>query len=171
MRSGEFREDAAYSVARELLQQPDPPTALYVANGVMALGVMRAIADLGLRCPEDISIASTDTIPGHRRPEAAAHPDRASGRRHDQRSGAPARRPHQPRRRNRTAQRRLPARAGRRRQLRAMSRLTPCPKFGVHRVCRANRQFDIIDARKQEKVTFGSVAQADEGGEPNLEPR
>ena len=25
---------------------------------------MRAIADLGLRCPEDISIASTDTIPG-----------------------------------------------------------------------------------------------------------
>lgn len=64
VRSGEFREDAAYSVARNLLQQPEPPTALYVANGVMALGVMRAIADLGLRCPEDISIASTDTIPG-----------------------------------------------------------------------------------------------------------
>ena len=64
VRSGEFREDAAYSVARNLLQQPAPPTALYVANGVMALGVMRAIADLGLRCPEDISIASTDTIPG-----------------------------------------------------------------------------------------------------------
>ena len=30
----------------------------------MALGVMRALADLGLRCPQDISIASTDTIPG-----------------------------------------------------------------------------------------------------------
>src|SRR2546430_2339429 len=42
VRSGEFREDAAYSVARNLLQQPHPPTALYVANGVMALGVMRA---------------------------------------------------------------------------------------------------------------------------------
>jgi LacI family transcriptional regulator len=27
---------------------------------------MRAIADLGLRCPEDISIASTDNIPGIR---------------------------------------------------------------------------------------------------------
>jgi LacI family transcriptional regulator len=64
VRCGEFREDAAFSVALSLLQQPDPPTALYVANGVMALGVMRAIADLGLRCPEDISIASTDTIPG-----------------------------------------------------------------------------------------------------------
>ena len=43
---------------------PTDPTALYVANGVMAIGVMRAIADLGLRCPEDISIASTDTIAG-----------------------------------------------------------------------------------------------------------
>lgn len=64
VRSGEFREDAAYSAARDLLRQPDRPTALYVANGLMALGVMRAIADLGLRCPEDISIASTDTIAG-----------------------------------------------------------------------------------------------------------
>ncbi len=64
VRSGEFREDVAYSVAREILDRPDRPTALYVANGVMALGVMRALADLGLKCPDDISIASTDTIPG-----------------------------------------------------------------------------------------------------------
>lgn len=64
VRSGEFREDVAYSVARELLLGPDRPSALYVANGVMALGVMRALADLGLRCPEDISIVSTDNIAG-----------------------------------------------------------------------------------------------------------
>ena len=64
VRSGEFREDTAYSVARDLLGQPNRPTALYVSNGVMALGVMRALADLGVRCPEDISIASTDTVAG-----------------------------------------------------------------------------------------------------------
>ncbi|WP_202964727.1 LacI family DNA-binding transcriptional regulator [Inquilinus limosus] len=64
VRSGDFRENVAYSVTRDLLQQPDRPTALYVANGVMVLGAMRAIVDLGLRCPEDISVASTDTIPG-----------------------------------------------------------------------------------------------------------
>ena len=64
VRSGEFREDIAYSVASDLLRQPDRPSALYVANGVMALGVMRAVNDLGLRCPEDISIASTDNIAG-----------------------------------------------------------------------------------------------------------
>jgi LacI family transcriptional regulator len=64
IRNGEFREDVAYSVAREIVDRPDRPTAIYVANGVMALGVMRALADLGLKCPDDISIASTDTIPG-----------------------------------------------------------------------------------------------------------
>lgn len=64
VRSGEFREDVAYSLARELLVRPDRPSAFYVANGVMALGAMRALADLGLKCPDDVSIASTDTIPG-----------------------------------------------------------------------------------------------------------
>ncbi|HEV7252799.1 MAG TPA: LacI family DNA-binding transcriptional regulator [Mesorhizobium sp.] len=64
LRSGEFREDAAYSAARQMLGGGDRPSALYVANGLMALGAMRALADLNLRCPEDISIASTDTIPG-----------------------------------------------------------------------------------------------------------
>jgi len=66
VRSGDFREEAAYSAARGLLEQPERPTALYVANGLMALGVMRAITDAGLRCPEDISVASTDNIPGIR---------------------------------------------------------------------------------------------------------
>jgi LacI family transcriptional regulator len=66
VRSGDFREEAAYSAARGLLEQPERPTALYVANGLMALGVMRAVADAGLRCPEDISVASTDNIPGIR---------------------------------------------------------------------------------------------------------
>ena len=66
VRPGEFREEVAYSAARSLLSQPDRPTALYVANGLMALGVMRAISDLGLRCPNDVSVASTDNIPGVR---------------------------------------------------------------------------------------------------------
>jgi LacI family transcriptional regulator len=37
---------------------------MYVASGLMALGAMRAMADLSVRCPEDMSLASTDTIPG-----------------------------------------------------------------------------------------------------------
>jgi len=64
VRSGEFRNDLAYSVAKNLLGASDRPTALYVANGVMALGLMRALIDLDLNCPHNVSIASTDTIPG-----------------------------------------------------------------------------------------------------------
>jgi LacI family transcriptional regulator len=66
VRSGDFREEVAYSAARALLEQPERPTALYIANGLMALGAMRAIADIGLKCPEDLSVASTDNIPGIR---------------------------------------------------------------------------------------------------------
>lgn len=64
IRSGGFREEIAYSAVIDMMKQPNPPTALYVANGLMALGVMRALNDCGLRCPEDLSVASTDTLPG-----------------------------------------------------------------------------------------------------------
>lgn len=78
VRSGEFREEVAYAQARDMLSRPDRPTALYVANGVMALGVLRALADLGLRCPDDLSVASTDTVPGtggfHPRLTRTEHP-------------------------------------------------------------------------------------------------
>jgi LacI family transcriptional regulator len=66
VRSGDFREEVAYSVARDMFEQPERPTALYVASGAMSLGVLRAIADAGMKCPDDISVASTDNIPGIR---------------------------------------------------------------------------------------------------------
>ncbi len=60
VRSGDFREDVAFSVTREMLALPDKPTALYVANNLMMVGVMRAIAEAGLVCPAEISVVSTD---------------------------------------------------------------------------------------------------------------
>jgi LacI family transcriptional regulator, galactose operon repressor len=60
VRSGDFREDVAYSATREMLALPNPPTAIYVANNLMLVGVMRAIAEAGFICPADISVVSTD---------------------------------------------------------------------------------------------------------------
>jgi LacI family transcriptional regulator len=60
IRSGGYREDLAFSATRELLALPEPPTAIYVANNLMLIGVMRALNDAGLACPADISIVSTD---------------------------------------------------------------------------------------------------------------
>jgi LacI family transcriptional regulator len=62
IRSGDFREDVAYSAMREVLALPEPPTAIYVANNVMLIGVMRAIAEAGFNCPSDISVVSTDDL-------------------------------------------------------------------------------------------------------------
>ncbi len=42
------------------LDAPDPPTALFAANIMTALGALRAIEDLGLHIPEDIAVIGFD---------------------------------------------------------------------------------------------------------------
>lgn len=51
-----------YQAALRLLQLPDRPTALIVINDLLAIGVIRAAGDLGLRIPADVSVASYDDI-------------------------------------------------------------------------------------------------------------
>ena len=60
VRDAGFREQPAYEAACELLALPERPTAMFAANNLIAIGIMRAIADAGLRCPEDVSIVSID---------------------------------------------------------------------------------------------------------------
>ena len=57
---GGFRRDAARTAVRDLLGRPDPPSALVVANNLMALGALQAIRDCGLRVPGDISVIAVD---------------------------------------------------------------------------------------------------------------
>lgn len=58
---GKYREDIAYEKMKEYLEK-DIPTAIFVANDVMALGVIRAIKEKGLSIPKDISIISFDDL-------------------------------------------------------------------------------------------------------------
>jgi LacI family transcriptional regulator len=62
VRDAGFREEPAYDATCELLALPATrrPTALFAANSLIAIGVMRAVADAGLRCPEDVSVVSID---------------------------------------------------------------------------------------------------------------
>ncbi|MCG8479464.1 MAG: LacI family transcriptional regulator [Spirochaetales bacterium] len=46
--------------ARELLSIPDPPTAIFASNYVLADGVLRYCRDHGIRIPDDLSIVSFD---------------------------------------------------------------------------------------------------------------
>jgi LacI family transcriptional regulator len=60
VRSGSFRESDGYRAAMELMTLPARPTALFSSNNLMVIGAMRAIHDLGLTCPRDVSVASMD---------------------------------------------------------------------------------------------------------------
>ena len=56
-------QESAYEAAIALLGQPKRPTAVVAINDYLALSVLRAAADLGLRVPQDVSVAGYDDIP------------------------------------------------------------------------------------------------------------
>lgn len=53
---------AGYEAAKRLLKREPELTAIFALGDVIALGAMRAMADLGLKIPEDISIIGYDGI-------------------------------------------------------------------------------------------------------------
>ena len=59
----ESQPEPARQATRELLARPEPPTAIFVNNNVMALGVLLELRSLGLSCPRDISIIGFDDNP------------------------------------------------------------------------------------------------------------
>jgi DNA-binding LacI/PurR family transcriptional regulator len=59
---GDFRLESGRRAAREMLDEPELPTAVVVANDMMALGVMQEFRERGLHIPEDISIVGFDDI-------------------------------------------------------------------------------------------------------------
>ena len=67
---GDFREKSGYLLGKELLLRLVRPSAILVSNGVMALRVLQAFEELGVRCPEDVAIATFDDLAGDR----AFHP-------------------------------------------------------------------------------------------------
>jgi LacI family transcriptional regulator len=60
---GNFDQPDGYVGASALLDLTDPPTAIFASNDVMAMGVMDAVRNRGLRVPEDISVVGFDDIP------------------------------------------------------------------------------------------------------------
>ncbi len=52
--------ESAYQCCLELMRLPDPPTAIFCANNRMTLGLMRALGELRIPCPERVSILGFD---------------------------------------------------------------------------------------------------------------
>ena len=56
-------QEELYLFAREVLESPDPPTAVYAADEMAVIAFLHATADLGLRVPEDVSIMGSLNSP------------------------------------------------------------------------------------------------------------
>lgn len=63
VRVGDYRQEGAEVPARELLQLPERPTAVFAANDLSAIGTMEVARDLGLSVPEDLSVVGFDNVP------------------------------------------------------------------------------------------------------------
>jgi LacI family transcriptional regulator len=63
VRVGGFTEETAEAPSRELLTIADRPTAVFAANDLSAIQVMRTAAELGIAIPDDLSVVGFDNIP------------------------------------------------------------------------------------------------------------
>jgi DNA-binding LacI/PurR family transcriptional regulator len=57
---GNYRLEEGYSCVRKLMKLPAPPTAIFSCNYEMTLGLMRALAELRIACPGQISVLGFD---------------------------------------------------------------------------------------------------------------
>jgi LacI family transcriptional regulator len=53
----------SYHATRQLLELPSRPTALLAINDLLAIGALRAIRDLNLDVPQDVSLVGYDNVP------------------------------------------------------------------------------------------------------------
>ncbi len=59
---GSFTEISGYEAAQKIIRSGDLPEAIFCANDQMALGVLRAMEEHGLRAPDDILLVGFDDI-------------------------------------------------------------------------------------------------------------
>jgi len=60
---GSFRLEDGYHACKQLLAQREAPTAIFVANNLMLIGVMRALHEAGMKVPGHVSVCSIDDFP------------------------------------------------------------------------------------------------------------
>ena len=59
---GDFYIESGEVAMRHLLALKEPPTAVFAASDMMAVGAIKAMEDAGLRCPDDVAVVGVDDI-------------------------------------------------------------------------------------------------------------
>jgi LacI family transcriptional regulator len=62
VKEGDFQPSSGYYHALDLLRSPDPPSAIFACNDLMAMGALRAAREVGLDVPSQLSIIGFDDI-------------------------------------------------------------------------------------------------------------
>ena len=57
-----YQDNTGYEAMRKLLRITPRPDGVFCYNDPVAIGAMRAIADAGLRVPEDIAVAGAGNV-------------------------------------------------------------------------------------------------------------
>lgn len=60
---GDYDEDNGLQVGRWLAQQPELPTLVITASDLIAIGVIKALDQHGIRVPEDVSVVGYGDVP------------------------------------------------------------------------------------------------------------
>ncbi|GAB1823620.1 LacI family DNA-binding transcriptional regulator [Herbidospora sp. RD11066] len=59
---GDFRESSGYQLTLSLLSLPEPPTAIFTANNLMTLGALKALHDMRVDVPGQVSLIGFDDL-------------------------------------------------------------------------------------------------------------
>jgi DNA-binding LacI/PurR family transcriptional regulator len=60
---GDWSAASGYAAGRELVASGERVTAVFAANDDMAIGLIRALTEAGLRVPDDVSVVGFDDVP------------------------------------------------------------------------------------------------------------
>lgn len=63
MFQGDFKQESGYRLTGQALTCEPRPTAIFAANNFIALGVLQALQESGLRVPQDMALVCIDDIP------------------------------------------------------------------------------------------------------------
>jgi LacI family transcriptional regulator len=60
---GHYTQESGYQMAQQALAATPRPTALFAANNFIAIGAFRALREVGLSVPDDLSVVAFDDLP------------------------------------------------------------------------------------------------------------
>lgn len=62
VRQGNWERQSGYDRTVELMNLKRRPSAIFVCNGLMMIGCLRAIREMRIRCPQDVALVSFDDL-------------------------------------------------------------------------------------------------------------